>query len=81
MSNIQEYDLVVIDQDISTTHKETNQPILLRKGQIGTVLMNFDDEAYLIDFADQEGITYAMETVAAEKLIPLLYKPIVLHAS
>ena len=81
MSNIQEYDLVIIDRDIPATHKETNQPILLRKGQVGTVLMDFDGEAYLIDFADQEGITYAMETVAAENLIALLYKPIAWHAS
>ena len=81
MSKIQEYDLVVIDRDIPATHKETNQSILLRKGQVGTVLMDFDGEAYLIDFADQEGITYAMETVPAEQLIPLLYQPIVLQAS
>lgn len=81
MSQIQEYDLVAIDRDIPATHKETNQPILLRKGQVGTVLMDFDGEAYLIDFADEQGTTYAMETVSAEQLIPLLYKPIVLQAS
>jgi hypothetical protein len=81
MSQIQEYDLVVIARDLPATHKETNQPILLRKGQVGTVLMDFDGEAYLIDFADQEGITYAMETVPAEQLIPLLYNPVVLQAS
>ena len=80
MSKIQEYDLIVIDRDIPATHKGTNQPILLKKGQVGTVLMDFDGEAYLIDFADQEGITYAMETVPAEKLIPLLYKPVSFQA-
>ena len=81
MSQIKEYDLVAIARDIPATHKETKQPILLRKGQVGTVLMNFNGEAYLIDFADQEGITYAMETVPAEQLIPLLYNPVVLQAS
>ncbi|MGL5795280.1 MAG: DUF4926 domain-containing protein [Waterburya sp.] len=55
--------------------------MLLRKEQVGTVVMDFDGEAYLIDFADQEGITYAIETLLAEQLIPLLYKPIVLQAS
>ncbi len=80
MSKIQEYDLVVLDRDIPATHKETNQPILLKKGQVGTVIMDFDGEAYLIDFADQEGITYAMETVPAGKLIPLLYKPVSFQA-
>jgi hypothetical protein len=81
MSQIQEYDLVAIDRDIPTTHKDTKQPILLRKGQVGTVVMDFDGKAFLIDFANEQGITYAMETVPAEQLIPLLYKPVVLQAS
>ena len=81
MSQIKEYDLVVIDRDLSATHTETKQPILLRKGQVGTVLMDFDGEAFLIDFADEQGITYAMETVPAEQLIPLLYQPVALQAS
>jgi hypothetical protein len=79
MSQIKEYDLVVIDRDISATHKETKQPILLRKGQVGTVVMDFGAEAFLIDFADEQGTTYAMETVLAERLIPLLYKPVALQ--
>ena len=81
MSQIKEYDLVAIDRNISATHKETKQPILLRKGQVGTVLMDFDGEAFLIDFADEKGTTYAMETLPAENLIPLLYNPVALQAS
>ncbi len=81
MSRIQEYDIVALDRDISATHKETNESILLRKGQVGTVVMDFNGEAYLIDFANIEGITYAMETVPSEQLIPLLYNPVVLQAS
>ncbi|WP_036489748.1 DUF4926 domain-containing protein [Myxosarcina sp. GI1] len=81
MSQIKEYDLVTIDRDILTTHKETNEPILLRKGQVGTAVMDFDGKAFLIDFADEQGVTYAMETVPAEQLIPLLYKPVALQAS
>ena len=81
MSQIQEYNLVAIDRDLTATHKETNQPILLRKGQVGTVVMDFDGEAFLIDFADEKGITYAMETVPADRLIPLLYNPVALQTS
>ncbi|MBW4532482.1 MAG: DUF4926 domain-containing protein [Pleurocapsa minor HA4230-MV1] len=81
MSLIQEYDLIAITTDIQANHKETNEPILLRKGQVGTVVMNFDGEAYLVDFADPEGITYAMETLPVDQLIPLLYRPVVLQAS
>ena len=81
MSQIQEYDLVAVDRDIPATHKETNELILLRKGQVGTVVMDFDGEAFLIDFANEEGTTYAMETIPAEQLIPLLYNPVALQTS
>ena len=80
MNQIQEYDLVAIDRDIYATHKETNEPILLRKGQVGTVVMDFDGEGFLIDFADGAGTTYAMETVSADRLIALLYNPVVLQS-
>lgn len=81
MDSIQEYDLVVLTKDIQATHKETHRPILLRRGQVGTVLMDFEQQAFLIDFADEEGVTYAMETVPKENLIPLLYQPCEVLAS
>jgi Domain of unknown function (DUF4926) len=43
---------------------------------MGTVLMDFDKLAYLIDFADSEGHTYAMETIPFSKLMLLLDKPL-----
>ncbi len=76
MSQIQEYDLVALTEDISAIHKETKQPILLKRGQMGTVLMNFNNLAYLIDFADSEGYTYAMETIPVSKLMLLIDKPL-----
>ncbi|MCL1495900.1 MAG: DUF4926 domain-containing protein, partial [Pseudanabaena sp. Salubria-1] len=50
MNEIQEYDLVALTEDAIATHKVTHQQILLRRGQMGTVLMSFDDKAFLIDF-------------------------------
>lgn len=76
MNKIKEYDVVVLTEDLTAIHKQTKQKILLGKGQVGTVLMEFDDKAYLVDFADHRGVTYAMETVAGDKLIPLIYSPI-----
>ncbi|MGB5768569.1 MAG: DUF4926 domain-containing protein [Crocosphaera sp.] len=81
MNSIQEYDLVVLLQDIQATHKQTHTPILLRRGQVGTVVMDFEQQGFLIDFADEEGLTYAMETVPKEDLIPLLYQPCEVLAS
>ena len=37
--------------------------------------MDFEQQAFLIDFADEQGVTYAMETLTKEHLIPVLYKP------
>jgi Domain of unknown function (DUF4926) len=34
--------------------------------------MSFDDRAYLVDFTDAQGNTYAMETVPSEKLMKLV---------
>ncbi len=76
MTNIKEYDLVVLTQDIEAIHKENYRKILLRKGQVGTVVMDFEQKAFLIDFADENGVTYAMETILKESLIPLLYQPV-----
>jgi hypothetical protein len=45
---------------------------LLRRGQLGTVLMSFDQQAFLIDFTDQKGNTFAMETVDCSKLLQLI---------
>jgi hypothetical protein len=42
--------------------------------------MNFNNEAYLIDFSDAQGITYAMETVPPSHLMLLHYEPIVIAA-
>ena len=72
---IQEYDLVALTEDITATHKTTHQPILLHRGQMGTVLMSFDQQAFLIDFTDQNGQTFAMETVDCSKLLRLISEP------
>ena len=75
MNTIQEYDLVALTENVTATHKVTHQPILLRRGQMGTVLMSFDKQAFLIDFTDQQGNTFAMETVDCSKLLQLIYEP------
>jgi Domain of unknown function (DUF4926) len=73
---LKEYDVVALVQEVPATHKETQQPIVLRRGQVGTVLMNFQNRAYLIDFSDAQGSTYAMETVPVENLMQLVYEPL-----
>jgi hypothetical protein len=80
MMTLHEYDLVALTEGIQAIHKETSESILLGPGQVGTILMSFDDRAYLVDFADAQGYTYAMETVASEKLMQLVYEPLPAYA-
>jgi hypothetical protein len=75
-----EYDVVALKSDIQAVHKESQQPILLQSGQVGTVVMNFNNEAYLIDFSDAQGMTYAMETVPQDQLMLLHYEPVSIAA-
>ena len=75
MNDIQEYDLVAITEDAITTHKVTHQQILLRRGQMRPVLMSFDDKAFLIDFTDKKGNTFATETIEPIKLLRLINEP------
>ncbi|MBD1866627.1 DUF4926 domain-containing protein [Leptolyngbya sp. FACHB-671] len=72
---IKEYDVVALTDEIQAIHKETKQSILLKRGQVGTVLTSFKNQAYLIDFSDAEGKTYAMETVPSDSLMVLVYEP------
>lgn len=73
---IHEYDIVALTEDLPATQPETQAPILLRRGQVGTVMMAFDGEAFLVDFSDGEGQTYAMETIPSSKLMLLFYEPV-----
>ena len=70
-----EYDIIALKSDIQAIHKGSHQPILLQPGQVGTVVMNFNDEAYLIDFSDADGMTYATETIPNSQLMLLHYEP------
>lgn len=75
MNEIQEYDIVALLETVSAIHKDTQQPIQLKCGQVGTVVMSFNNQAFLVDFADSQGHTYAMETIAANRLLRLVYEP------
>ena len=71
---MQDLDIVAITEDIQTRHFETDEPITLRIGQVGTVVMEFDGTAFEVEFSSTDGSTYAMETIAAENLMLLHYE-------
>lgn len=78
MRKIKELDIVALTENIETTHYETGEPIILYKGQIGTVVMEFDGNVFEVEFANKDGTTYAMETLQNEKLMLLHYELVAL---
>ena len=45
------HDVVVLLEDTSAKHFETGQPLMLRRGQVGTVVMTYDGSALEVEFA------------------------------
>ena len=77
MSKIQIHDIVALTVDTKATLFPTSQPILLRKGQIGTIIEELDDGiAFEVEFADGDGQAYAMLAVLANNLMVLHEQPI-----
>jgi hypothetical protein len=69
------HDVVVLLEDIPARHFETGRPLLLRRGQIGTVVMVFDGSAFEVEFAGRDGQAYALVPIAAQKLMLLRDTP------
>ena len=69
------HDVVALLEDIFTKHFERGEPLLLRRGQIGTVVMTYEDDVCEVEFADRGGQTYAMLTLPADKLMVLHETP------
>ncbi len=74
-SAIQMHDVVAPLDDVATQHFETGQPLRLRRGQIGTVVMTYDGSAFEVEFAGRDGRAYALLPVPAGKLIVLHESP------
>ena len=65
------HDVVALLEDLPAQHFETEQPLLLRRGQIGTIVMTYDGTVFEVEFADPEGRAYALLPVPAGRLMRL----------
>ena len=74
-NGIREYDVVALLDDVPATHFHTRQPLLLKRGQVGTVVMLYDGTAVEVEFSATDGATYALETLPVEKLMVLKHAP------
>lgn len=74
-ADIHMHDVVVLLEDVRTKHFDTGQPLALRRGQVGTVVMTYDGSAFEVEFAGRDGRAYALLPVTAEKLMQLKDTP------
>jgi hypothetical protein len=54
------HDVVALLEDKRIKHFESGAPLLLRRGQIGTVVMIYDDGMCEVEFADRDGRAFAI---------------------
>jgi hypothetical protein len=69
------HDPVALLADTSATHFETDMPLLLKRGQLGTVVMIYDSAHFEVEFADAAGRAYAMLPLTGDKLMRLYDRP------
>jgi hypothetical protein len=48
----------------------------LKRGSIGTVVEVFDDDNFLVEFADANGVAYSMVALKTEQLIKVFAEPV-----
>ncbi len=65
--NIELLDVVVLTEPIPK--------LGLRKGELGTVVELLGENVFLVEFADTNGVTYAMPTLSATELLKVYYEP------
>ena len=46
----------------------------LYRGQVGTIVEEYEPNIFEVEFSDLEGRTYALETLKASQLMPLQYQ-------
>lgn len=74
MKKFKDLDIVALTEHRQTAHFETGELITLCKGQVGTIVMEYDGEFFEVEFSNNDGTTYAMETIPANQLMLLHYE-------
>jgi hypothetical protein len=73
---LQALEIVILTETYPTKHFETGEPIILQQGQVGTIVMELGEGVFEVEFADQEGIPYTIETLSAKQLRVLHHEPL-----
>jgi hypothetical protein len=74
-SKVKMHDVVALLDDVHARHFETDRPLLLRRGQVGTVVMTYDGTVFEVEFAGKDGRAYAILPIPASRLMILRDTP------
>jgi hypothetical protein len=69
------HDVVALLEEVPAKDFNSSRPLLLHRGQIGTVVMTYPDSACEVEFADRDGRAYAILPIQPEKLMVLHNAP------
>ena len=65
------HNVVALLENVHAKHFESGQRLLLRRGQIGTVVMTYHDGAREVEFADRDGRAFAILPLRPDLLMAL----------
>ena len=65
------HDIVALLDDTPAQHLLTGGQLLLRRGQMGTVVMTYDGRTFEVEFAGRDGRAFAILPIKAENLMVL----------
>jgi len=60
-------DIVALTEDLPT--------LKLYRGQVGTIVEEYEPDVFEVEFSDMRGRTYALETLNASRLMVLRHQP------
>jgi len=69
------HDLVALLEDVRATHCDSGRQLVLRRGQVGTVVTTYDDSVVDVEFSGQDGRAYAIVPVNVQNLLGLKDTP------
>ena len=67
----QPHDIVALLEDIVTTHFTAGTLLTVRRGQIGTVVLDYRGSAVEVEFCAAQGRAFALLAVGTDKLMVL----------
>ena len=74
-TDIRLHDSVALLQVTHTSHFDNGRPLVLRRGQVGTVVMVYDGDTYEVEFATRDGRAYAILPLSGDTLMILRDSP------